>query len=466
MKEKFENYILQNQLFTKKDKLLVAVSGGVDSMLLVYLLQQCGYSFSIAHCNYNLRADESDGDEYFVRKKAADLNVHYHVKRFDTERYAQKEKKSIQEAARDLRYEWFEHLRQKFDYQWIITAHHASDSVETMLFNFARGSGLRGLKGIQPKNRYVVRPLLFATKSEILELSKKIGIIHREDSSNQSYKYTRNFIRHQIIPAFQHINPEFEKTAIENITHLGEANILLNFFIEKIKKEVVETVDNQCFIDKKKLQTYPSVSTILLEILSNYNFNKSHVEQILCDNSYATKVGTKFYSPSHVLLIDRDFYVIQPIVKATKSKSKTLLRTDHKQEYLEGAVILGIEADMKEILFNGSKMVLHQFMADSTHLSKDKNLAQLDIDQLTFPLKLRHWKHGDTFKPIGMRGKNQKLSDFFNQNKISSFDKGKIWILETAKNEICWIVGYRIDDRFKMTETTVKCFKIELKSLS
>ncbi len=457
MKKKFETYIADNQLFTKEDKLLVAVSGGVDSMWLVHLMKECGYKFSIAHCNYRLRGDESENDEHFVRHTAVRIGARYHIKRFDTTEYAQKKKISIQEAARDLRYEWFEYLRQKFDYQWIITAHHASDSVETMLFNFSRGSGLRGLKGIQPKNGYVVRPLLFSTKQEILEAVQKENIDFREDSSNASYKYTRNFIRQQIVPLYQHINPEFEKTAIDNLKYLSEANALLQYFIEQIKEEVIETVDNQLLvyrINKNKLQVYPSVSTILFEILKDFNFNSGQVEQIFHEKEGATKVGTKFYSATHVLLIERDYYIL----KSKKDKSDT------PKGINEGVVILGIDSELKEIEFNHSKLLLNQYLMNEIEIIKDKNIAQLDADTLHFPLKLRHWKKGDFFKPFGMKGKRQKLSDFFNQNKISAFDKEKIWILETAKGEICWIVGYRIDERFKMTEGSVWCLKIELTS--
>ena len=452
MKKKFETYIADNQLFTKEDKLLVAVSGGVDSMWLVHLMQRCGFKFSVAHCNYKLRGEESDGDEHFVRLTAAQIGARYHVKRFDTTEYAQKKKISIQEAARDLRYEWFDYLRQKFDYQWIITAHHASDSVETMLFNFSRGSGLRGLKGIQPKNGFVVRPLLFATKQEILEAVQKENIAFREDSSNASYKYTRNFIRQQIVPLYQHINPEFEKTAIDNLKYLNEANALLHYFIQQIKKEIVETVDNQPLvyrINKTKLQAYPSVSTILFEILKDFNFNSGQTEQILHEKEGSTKVGTKFYSATHTLLIERDYFIL----KSIKSKSDT-----------EGVVILGIDRELKEIEFNHSKLLLDECCMTDFNIVKDKNMAQLDADVLHFPLKLRHWHQGDYFKPFGMKGKRQKLSDFFTQNKISAFDKEKIWILETAKGEICWIVGYRIDERFKMTEGSVRCLKIELVS--
>ena len=455
MIKKFDKYIADNQLFTKDDKLLVAVSGGVDSMWLVHLMQVYGYKFSIAHCNYKLRGEESDGDEHFVRLAAARIGARYHVKRFDTTEYAQKKKISIQEAARDLRYEWFEYLRQKFDYQWIITAHHASDSVETMLFNFSRGSGLRGLKGIQPKNGYVVRPLLFATKQEILEAAQKENMVFREDSSNASYKYTRNFIRQQIVPLYQHINPDFEKTAIDNLKYLSEANALLQYFIQQIKKEVVETVDNQLLvyrINKTKLQAYPSVSTIIFEILKDFNFNSGQAEQIIYEKEGSTKVGTKFYSATHTLLIERDYYVLKPLRNSINASSSRE----------EGVVILGIDSDLKEIEFNHSKLLLDEFCPKNFNILKDKNIAQLDADTLHFPLKLRHWHQGDYFKPFGMKGKRQKLSDFFTQNKISAFDKEKIWILETAKGEICWIVGYRIDERFKMTEGTVRCLKIEL----
>ena len=460
MKKRFETYIADNQLFTKEDKLLVAVSGGVDSMWLVHLMKLCGYNFSIAHCNYKLRGEESDGDEHFVRSYAAQIGVQYHIKRFDTTEYAQKKKISIQEAARDLRYEWFEYLRQKFDYQWIITAHHASDSVETMLFNFSRGSGLRGLKGIQPKNGFIVRPLLFTTKQEIVEAAQKENIVFREDSSNTSYKYTRNFIRQQIVPLYQHINPEFEKTAIDNLKYLSEANALLHYFIQQIKKEVVQTIDNQLFvhrINKNKLSAYPSVSTLLFEILKDYNFNSNQAEQILYEKEGSTKVGTKFYSATHILLIERDYYVVKPL----HNKSSESLATK-SGIFQDGVVILGIDSEVKEIEFNHSKLLLNQYCINDFEIVKDKNIAQLDADTLHFPLKLRHWHQGDFFKPFGMKGRRQKLSDFFNQNKISAFDKEKIWILETAKGEICWIVGYRIDERFRMTEGSVRCLKIEL----
>lgn len=456
MKKKIESYIAEHQLFTKDDKLLLAVSGGMDSMFLVHLMWLSGYSFSVAHCNYKLRGNESDGDEHFVRQIAAHLGIRYHVKRFDTAIYAQNKKISIQEAARHLRYDWFEYLRQKFDYQWIITAHHASDSIETMLYNFSRGSGLKGLKGIQPKNGFVVRPLLFATKQEIKEAVQKENIAFREDSSNASYKYTRNFIRQEIIPLYQSINPEFEKTAIENLKYLNEANTLLHFFIQQVKDKIIETVDAEPAlhrINKHKLQAYPSVLTILFEILKDYNFNTTQTEQILSVNERSTKVGRKFYSPTHVLLIEREYYILKP-----RHGNYDVMQ---KPKMLEGAVILGIDVDLKEIEFHDSKLLLQYSCTKDFKLIKHKNIAQLDADKMAFPLKLRHWQSGDFFKPFGMKGKRQKVSDFFNQNKVSAFDKEKIWILETAKGDICWIVGYRIDDRFKMTEESQKCLKIE-----
>lgn len=462
MKEKFTHFIQKNQLFTHENKLIVAVSGGMDSMLLLHLLEVAEYDYSIAHCNFGLRGEESDADEKFVRAYAAQKGKHYHIKKFDTEGYATKKKKSIQEAARELRYTWFESLRQKFDYNWIITAHHASDSVETMLFNFARGSGLKGLKGISPVNGFVVRPLLFAVKDEITSYVNNEGILYREDSSNQSLKYSRNFIRHQLIPLFQHINPDFEKTAIDNINYLAQARVLIDFFIYKIKEEVIHIIDNQIIINKSKLEAYPSVSTILFEILSEYGFNNTQVEQILTENDRVTKVGSKFFSLSHVLLIDRTSYIIQPIQNKKKIKKENTPTTLTQKDILDGVVILGIDADMKEVQFNNSKMQLKVVDLQDLTLSKEKKTAQLDVDALSFPLRLRHWKKGDIYKPLGMKGKSQKLSDFFNQNKISSFDKEKIWILETAQGEICWIVGHRIDDRFKIKESTTRCLRLEL----
>jgi tRNA(Ile)-lysidine synthase len=441
-----EKYISQHKLFEKNDKLLVAVSGGVDSMVLCDLLKKLKYPIGIAHCNFQLRGNASEEDEIFVTQYALNSDIPLHKKRFNTEGYSIEQKIGTQEAARNLRYAWFEELTQLFDYQYIITAHHATDNIETVLFNFSNGTGLRGMKGILPKNGKIVRPLLWAKKSDIKAYAEKEEIAYREDSSNLTAKYTRNYIRHKILPEFKSLNPNFEKTASENINRFKEAHVLLDFFIEKVKKDITQTIDNQYFIDKNKLQTYPSVTTLLFEILRDYGFNNAQVEDILWGNDYKVKVGAKFYSADYELLIDRDFYIIQ----------------EKKDKNTEGPLLdfFLINEDDTSLKIQNASFIIHHSFNSNILIENEQNIAQFDFDTLSFPLKLRHWKTGDVFQPLGMKGKKQKLSDYFAHNKFSDFDKHKTWILETEKGEICWIVGHRMDDRFKLKNDTKHCFSI------
>jgi tRNA(Ile)-lysidine synthase len=446
MLESLEKYIFQNHLFNKEDKLLVAVSGGVDSMVLFELLKKLNYPIAIAHCNFQLRGKESDEDEQFVADYALKSGIPFYKKCFNTEGYALENKVGTQEAARDLRYAWFLELIQLIDYQYIVTAHHATDNIETVLFNFSNGAGLRGMKGILPKKREIVRPLLWAKKSEIIAYAEEQEIEYREDSSNFTAKYTRNYIRHKILPEFKNLNPNFEKTASENINRFKEAHVLLDFFIEKAKKDIVQTIDNQIFIDKNKLQTYPSVTTLLFEILRDYGFNNSQVEDILWGNDYVTKIGTKFYSANYELLIDRDFYILrEKIGQNTEGPPSTFFFINEEDTTLK---------------IHHSSFIIHHSFAPNIELEKSENTAQFDFETLSFPLKLRRWQIGDVFQPLGMKGKKQKLSDYFAHNKFSDFDKEKVWVLETEKDEICWIVGHRMDDRFKLTDDTKHCISI------
>jgi tRNA(Ile)-lysidine synthase len=446
MLDTLEKYISQNKLFEKNDKLLVTVSGGVDSMVLCELLKKLNYPIAIAHCNFQLRGKESEEDEQFVANYALKSGIPFYKKRFNTEGYALEHKVGTQEAARDLRYAWFGELMQLIDYQYIVTAHHATDNIETVLFNFSNGAGLRGMKGILPKNKKIVRPLLWAKKSEIIAYAEKEEIQYREDSSNFTAKYTRNYIRHKILPEFKSLNPNFEKTASENINRFKEAHVLLDFFIENVKKDITQTIDNQCFIDKNKLQTYPSVSTLLFEILREYGFNNTQVEDILWGNDYVTKIGTKFYSVDYELLIDRDFYILR----------------EKKDKNTEGppSTIFLINQDDKGLDFHQSSFKISHYFEPNIFIEKEQNTAQLDFDTLSFPLKLRRWETGDVFQPLGMKGKKQKLSDYFAHNKFSDFDKEKVWVLETEKGEICWIVGHRMDERFKLENDTKHCISI------
>ena len=434
MNNLFEKYIIDNQLFTKNDKLLVAVSGGVDSVVLCQLLYLNNYHFSIAHCNFQLRGDESDGDEAFVKSLADRWKVPFYSKKFETKQYALDHKLSIQVAARDLRYEWFEQLRKTLNYDFILTAHHASDNIETVLYNFTKGSGLLGLTGIKPKNKAIVRPLLWAKKEEIVAFLNAENLSFREDSSNATDKYARNNIRHQVIPVLTQINPNFENTANETIQRLVETQVLLDFFIDLIKKEITHTVDNQLFIDKNKFKTYPSVSTVLFEILKDFGFNNDQIAQILREEA---KTGALFYSHTHKLLIDRSHYIIATQKKEAVSET---VFTIQKEDFL-------VKGSDFELVFN-------YLNEEHKVFSKNPNEALLDVDKLSFPLILRKWQEGDRFQPLGMGGKSQLLSDFFRLQKLSIFDKEKIWILETAETQICWVIGLRIDERFKMDNSS------------
>ena len=443
MKSQLNEFIKNKKLFSIKDKLLAAVSGGVDSVVLCHLLDACQYHFSIAHCNFQLRGHESDEDEVFVNTLAKNLGVECQTKRFDTEGYVSEKKISTQLAARELRYAWFEELRQEFGYQYIITAHHASDNIETVLYNFTKGTGLRGLTGMKPKNNAIVRPLLWAQKEEILTFAKAENLAFREDASNESDKYTRNYIRHHIVPALQHINPSFELTAIDNLKRLAETQTLFDFFIRKIKMDAIEWEYKQFLIDKNELKTYPSVATILFEILKDYGFNSTQVAQILQDDEYRT--GSLFYSSTYKLLIDRNHYIVAPIHEQSVEKQELMILD-------EDTILQNNHSDLSFSYIDAEPELALQ--------NQDPHIAFLNADRLVYPLTMRKWHEGDRFQPLGMAGKNQLLSDFFRHKKFSQFEKEEVWVLETAQKEICWVVGYRIDERFKITEETKKCVMI------
>ena len=443
LKARFQEFIKDKYLFSMEQKILVAVSGGVDSVVLCHLLNACNYPFSIAHCNFQLRGNESNEDENFVIELAKNMRVECHLKRFNTEGYVSEKKVSTQVAARELRYEWFEKLRQNLDYQCIVTAHHASDNIETVLYHFAKGTGLRGLGGMKPQNNALIRPLLWAKKEEILAYSQTHNLAFREDSSNESDKYARNYTRHHIVPAFQNINPSFEKTAIENINRLAETQVLLDFFIKKIKPQIIKPVENQFFINIKKLKSYPSVSTLLFELLKDFGFNNAQVEQILQNDRYHT--GAMFHSKTHILLIDRFNYIV--------AKQKT--------DNTEAASFLISEAD-KCVETSRFQLTFYSDVDCPKSFSENPHSVFLDGNKLVFPLILRKYQEGDRFQPLGMNGKSQLLSDFLRLKKLSQFEKEQVWILETAEKEICWVVGFRLDERFKIKEGVQSCLQIEL----
>ncbi len=419
--------IAEQNLFLANDKLLLAVSGGVDSMVLLHLFKQLNYKFSVAHCNFKLRGKESDTDEDFVRKYCEEHNVQLHVQQFETQSYAKANGISIEMAARDLRYEWFSSLLADTQSNYLLTAHHRDDAVETTLLNITRGTGVKGLMGIKAKANNIVRPLLFASRKCIESYAKTHKLFYRNDASNDDVIYQRNLIRHQIIPLFEQMNPAFK----DNVQRMMQNLELVNNVYQKYLAELREQV---CLNDKisiSKLRSLKVDSKLLYELLTIYGFNISQVENI--HKTLNAEAGRQFYSKTHRIIRDREYLLILP------------LRDEQPRSY-------SIEKNakiMKPIALN-CKLLED---SEGTVLLNDNNVAQLDADALSFPLTLRKWQQGDFFYPLGMKGRRKKLSDFFTDKKYSIAQKEAQWVLCSGE-DIVWIVGERIDDRFKLKQTT------------
>ncbi len=434
---------LRDQIACKSsDPILLAISGGIDSVVLAHLLYKSDFNFGLAHCNFQLRGEAADQDESFVQQLAQSMEVPFFSIAFDTDIIAAQRKQSIQVVARDLRYEWLEKIRLTEGYSFIATAHHINDSIETILYNFAKGSGIRGLSGIPIKNGKVIRPLLFTNKKDILAFAKTEKISFREDASNASDKYTRNRIRHHIVPELEKINPSLDTTIQQSVQHLKDTASLLDWAIEKIKKDLMQSHQDQHRIDLKKLSQYPANNTILYELLHPFGFNGDQVLQLQKEQS--TNSGRQFYSADYRLLIDRDQLMIQPIAAASNVKPFT------------------IEKGQTEIWMGNQQLSIEEKEDKPGHFSNDKKQAYLDLDQLVFPLQVRRWKAGDIFQPLGMKGCHQKVQDFLTNQKLSILEKEQLWILESDQ-KICWIIGHRLDERFKIKDSTKSVMKISLK---
>jgi tRNA(Ile)-lysidine synthase len=472
LKEFIKN-IQQQNLFQKNDYLLLAVSGGADSVALCELCFQAGFHFEMAHCNFQLRGEESERDEEFVRRLAEKYWTKVFVKKFDTKKYAEQNKISIQVAARELRYNWFDELleihtqqpategRQQMTggqkqtpylvYQtsnilhpasYLLTAHHANDNIETLLMNFFKGTGIKGLQGILPKQEKIIRPLLFAKKEEIASFINENNLEFVEDSSNSSEKYTRNFFRLQLIPSIQNVFPQVEENLINNIDRFKEIEILYKQSIQLHKKNLLEQKGNEVHIPVLKLLKSKPLKTIVYEIIKEYGFSAHQTDEAL--HLLNSESGKYISSASHKIIKNRDWLIIAPV------------------NTLEANHILINESD-KEIVFELGKLVFKNEDAKAIGFANEKisssNLtATLDAKNITFPLLLRKWKRGDYFYPLGMQ-KKKKISKFFIDQKMSLTEKEKVWVIESNKR-IIWIIEKRIDDRFKITAKTQKVLSI------
>lgn len=441
MLDSFLTFINQHTPDLKQQPTLLAVSGGIDSIVMVHLFHNLGLPAGIAHCNFGLRGEESDGDEAFVHDIATRYNFPFFVTRPDVKTLAKSASISTQMAARELRYEWFEKIRQESGYRWIATAHHANDSLETLLLNLARGTGLAGLTGIAPVSGNLIRPLLYSNRAEISRYARENDILWREDRTNETDDYYRNKIRHHVIPVLSELNPSLETTFNASAERLRAANALLEASLQEWKSRAILREEGCIRISIAEVSGAKEPAFQLWSILQDFGFQYNQVHGIM--GALTGTSGKRFYSPTHVLLVDRSYLILKASSETSDDAELLIERSDTQLEW-EGVTLT------LRIALKGS----------SYHF--DKSTIAVDADLLTFPLILRKWRQGDVFQPFGMDGKSKKVSDLLIDAKIDLFRKERTAVLVNGDGKIIWVVGIRADERFKITATTVNALVISL----
>ena len=454
MLKEFKNFVEKHNLIEKGDKILLALSGGVDSMVLANLLLAVSRQLSansqlfFAHCNFHLRGDDSDRDEKFVTDFAKENNIELFVKHFDTEIYAKENSLSIEMAARELRYSWFEELKDINNFTKVALAHHGDDQIETFFINFLRGSGIKGLKGMKPQNDFYIRPLLFSNRNQIEAFAKENNIQWVEDYTNNETIYLRNKIRHQIIPLFDEIKDNARQRLNFSINCLSSENDLYRSLIDEKISSIEFVKDDYRYIENRHFLQNENGRQLLFEWVRRFGFNYEQSESMF-EAMTLGKSGVIFYPSS---IENRQQTTDNRLIVSVQKYRIEIFKNNYQEEYFQ---ILKL-SDSQILKLSDSQILRFScFVKDENfELIKDPSSgAQFDIDKIKFPLKLRHWRQGDKFKPLGMKG-SKLLSDFFNDLGFSAYQKQNVWIMEDASGLIMWIIGYRISDKVKILDST------------
>lgn len=418
------------QLFGANDRILLAVSGGIDSVVMAHLFAYAGFKIGIAHCNFQLRENDADLDAAFVSELASHLKVPFHQVKFKTAAYAEEKKISIQMAARDLRYSWLRKIKEEFNYSYIAVAHHKNDTVETVLINMLRGTGIAGLHGILPKRDDIIRPLLYLTREDIEHVANVCNISYREDLSNRSSKYLRNKLRNEVIPILKEINPDLEQTFSQTIEYVKESEELVNLYLEEKRTELFHERQSELLINIEKLNEQKHIQALLFGLLKPYNFSATTVAEII--GALNGQPGKQFLSSSHKIVKDRKYLILSSL----SEREGTITMESLFTERIEPNKSFGIPFSNK--------------------------IGCFDYEKLRLPLEVRTWQPGDSFIPLGMKSK-KKLSDFLIDLKIPLNEKEKVKVVLSG-SEIIWVAGYRINDKYKITPETKKIYILEFKN--